>query len=494
MHSSAEFSISSADLELAAAAWPGASSRVDLIFSLVAAAIRGRKIPPGSRLPSVRQLADDCQVSRDTTARAYDKLVAHGLLESRRGSGFYALAAKRRPYVAAPSRTAMAPQFPTENPTRWRLSLVRPSSNLLTLSGSGVLPDDWIDAEQITSALRAVARSNQRVLAHHGDPQGYLPLREQLKLKLGDLGVNASTGNIITTCGATDAIHLIVQTYLRSPGHAVLVEVPGPPMLLDRLLSCGLIPIMVPRRNDGPDVEILRTLCAKHRPQFFFCNSVLHNPTSTYMAPHTAFQILRLAEEFDLTIVEDDTYGDLMPDSSAAPVARLAPLDQLQRVIYVGSFSKTLAPGLRCGFLVANQQRIDWLLTYRAISQLAINSWPERVVYRLLSEGNYRHHCKKLRQRLSEARSPLIQQLRSMGLQIDNEPDVGLYVWADLGSNIDAQSVAERMLEQGHLIAPGVVFSPEPMHKSFVRFNIGHSHESPALPALAKLLGRRCDS
>jgi DNA-binding transcriptional MocR family regulator len=489
MRSRTSFSISSYDLERAATASPGPQSRVDLIFMLVAAAIRNREVPPGSRLPSVRQLADDCRVSRDTAVRAYDKLVAHGLLESRRGSGYYALADRLRP-AAASSWVAVA-QFPTEDATRWRLSLLRAPSSLQTLSGVGVLPEDWIDAEELASALRSVSRGNQRALAQHGDPQGYLPLREQLKLKLGDLGVRAETRNIITTCGSSDAIHLIVQTFMRTSGEVVLIEQPGPPMLIDRLMSCGLQPVAVPRRTDGPDLEVLRASCIKHRPKYFFCNSVLHNPTSTYMAPHTAFQILRLAEEFDLTIIEDDTYGDLMPDSSATPVARLAPLDQLKRVIYVGSFSKTLAPGLRCGFLVANQLWIDWLLTYRAISQLAINSLPERVVYRLLSEGNYRHRCTKLRQRLAEARPWLVEQLRAMDFRIENEPDAGMYVWADLGPGIDAKIVAERMLEQGHLIAPGAAFSSEPVYRSFVRFNIAHSLQSPALPALALLLGRR---
>jgi DNA-binding transcriptional MocR family regulator len=471
----------------AVAANGGASSLVDQIFMLVAGAIQTRKLPPGARLPSIRQLADDCEISRDTTARAYDKLVAHGLIESRRGSGFFAKSAAPR---RAPAKTASRQSlFMPDSSTYWRLSMIRNDPTLLSRSGTGVLPEDWIDEAGIAGALRTVARGSQRSLAQHGDPQGYLPLRQQLQLKLQDMGVQAEARSIIVTNGATDALHLIAQTYLRYPGVRVLMEEPGPPLLVDRLLSCGMDFAFVPRQADGPDLAVLRAMCEEHQPKFFFCNSVLHNPTSSSLAPHKAFQILRLAEEFDLTIIEDDSYGDLMPHGGAAPVARLAPLDQLQRVIYVGSFSKTLAPGLRAGFLAASPERIEWLTTYRAISCIAGNSLAERTVYRLLSQGSYRHHCEQLRARLAQARPLVAESLRAMGMRIEHDPEAGLYLWADLGEGIDAMRLADRLLEQGHMVAPGRVFSGNPVHRSFIRFNVASTLSSPVLPALAQLLG-----
>jgi len=486
MRNSPSFVIGKAELA-AVAANAGPNSLVDQIFMLVAGAIQTRQLPPGIRLPSIRQLADDCQISRDTTARAYDKLVAHGLIESRRGSGFYAkTTAQRRTVDKAVVRDSI---FTPDSATWWRLSLVRPDASLLSRSGMGVLPEDWMDEAGIAGALRAVARASQRSLAQHGDPQGYLPLRQQLELKLQDLGIQADARNIIVTSGATDALNMIAQSYLRYPAPRILMEEPGPPLLRDRLLSCGMDFAYVPRQHDGPDLVALRAMCEQHRPRFFFCNSVLHNPTSSYLAPHKAFQVLRLAEEFDLTIVEDDSYGDLMPQGAASPVARLAPLDQLQRVIYVGSFSKTLAPGLRTGFLAASPARIEWMRTYRSVSCIAGNSLAERTVYRLLSQGTYRHHCEQLRARLAVARPVVAQALRALGMQIDSGADAGMYLWASLGGGIDAMPLAERLLEQGHLVAPGRLFSGAREHRSHLRFNIAATLDSPVLEAMRKLLG-----
>jgi DNA-binding transcriptional MocR family regulator len=487
-HRGTPFSISKADLEKLAAQEPQ-RSLVDLIFARVGGGIQSRQLAVGARLPSVRQLADDCVISRDTAARAYDKLVAHGLVESRPGSGFYVKATTR--HLPPPTTPAVFQGPARSGDTRWRIRLLRTDAPLRSRTGSGVLPEDWLDEDALNGALRAVARSSQRSLAHHGDPKGYLPLRQQLQLKLQEVGIQVDAGQILITGGATDALHLIMQAFVRTAREYVLVEDPHPHLLTDRMLSTGLEILPVPRLADGPDLVSLRALCEKHQPRFFFCSSVLHNPTSMQMAPHKAFQLLQLAEEFDLTLVEDDTYGDLMPPSYSTAVARLAPLDQLKRVIYVGSFSKTLAPGLRCGFLAASPDRIEWLTTYRIVGGIAGTNLSERVVYRLLSQGSYRHHCDQLRARLDERRPRAVESLRDLGMRVDHVPDAGMYLWASLAdASMDAMQVAERLLEQGHLLAPGHLFSTHPRYRSFLRLNIAELTGSPMLPALAQLLGR----
>lgn len=479
------FAISKTDLSKIAEAG-GPASFVDQIFALVAGAIQSKRLQAGVRMPSVRQMAAESQISRDTAARAYDKLVAHGLLESRRGSGFFVRSSEARKATKA-SRPSLF-QHGLSADSRFRLALVRPPQTLQSRTGTGYLAENWIDEEGVAAALRSVARSSQRGVALPGDPQGYLPLRDQLQLKLHDIGIHTDSSTIVVTGGATDAIDLIVSTFLNAPGERVLVEQPCQPLLVERLMASGLEILDVPRRPDGPDVGTLRALCQKHRPRFFFCNSVLHNPTCSNMAPHVAFQTLRLAEEFDLTIVEDDSYCDLLPP--AAPSAtRLAALDQLKRVIYVGSLTKTLAGGLRVGYLAARPEHVEWLATYRALNCIAANILAERVAYRLLSQGNYRHHCEQLRSRLAEARPRVARALRSLGMRIPYEPDAGLYLWADLGQGVDAFAVAGRMLEQGHLLAPGRLFSNA--HDSYMRFNVTEPLDNRLLSSLAQALGRQ---
>lgn len=485
----ADFSLAAEDLA-ASADSAGNASLVDRIFALVAGAVRSRRVGTGVRLPSVRQLAEDCRISRDTAARAYDKLVAHGLVESRRGAGYFvkAAATRRAPEKPVVVRPSLFKGDGLNGAARMRLQLQRPTPQqaLQSCSGIGTLPESWLDEADIAAALRTVVRGSQRALATAGDPQGYLPLRQQLQLKLHDLGLQVHPSQLILTSGATDALNLVALSFLRRPGEAVLVEQPCQPILLERLMSVGLDPLPVPREPDGPDLEVLRALCVRSQPRCFFVSSALHNPTGSNLSPHKAFQLLRLAEEFDLMLVEDDTYGDLVSTDGGTAVTRLASLDQLLRVIHIGSFSKTLAPGLRVGYLAASPERIEWMSTYRAINCLASNNLGERTVYQLLSQGNYRHHCGQLRTRLADLRPRAMAALQKLGIRLEHEPDGGFYLWGDLGAGVDAFRIAQRLLPQGHLTAPGNLFSAA--HPSHMRFNITTLLDGDALPALAKAL------
>ncbi|CAN7658551.1 PLP-dependent aminotransferase family protein [Massilia sp. LjRoot122] len=459
-------------------------SLVDRIFDMVVAQIQAGRLTAGQRLHSVRQLADACEVSRDTVARSYDKLVAHGHLESRPGSGFFVKLKGR------PARSNVESPVSQPLPEWWRFRLVQPVSGLISTSGVGSLPPEWLDESGLGKAMRAVARASVRNLTGYNDPLGYLPLRQQLQAKLRDVQIEAPVSRIMVTSGATHALHLVVLSHLRQAGEFVLVEDPGPFLTLDRLLAAGLNVLYVPREADGPNIETLREHCVQHRPKFYFCSSVLHSPTSSHISPYKAYQILRLAEEFDFTIVEDDTYSDLMPIGAAAGAGatRLASLDQLERVIYVGSFSKTIAPGLRLGYLCASQKIIDWLLIYRTVTEIAGASANERVVYQLLSQGGYRHHCAQLRGRLDECRQPVMDQLSAIGCTFDQQPNSGMYVWATLPGEPNALTIADELSKSGHLTAPGELFSRKAGNRSKMRFNVSRTLHSPLLPALDHLL------
>lgn len=462
----------------------GRVSLVDKLFDQVVTEIQAGRLAPGQRVHSVRQLADECEVSRDTVARTYDKLVAHGHLESRPGSGFFVKQKQRKAWSGADSGTLqLLPEW-------WRFRLVQPAGNLVSTSGLGLLPADWLDEDELGKAMRSVARASARNFASYSDPLGYLPLRQQLQAKLREVQVEAPVSRIMVTAGATHALQLVIMSQLRYGGERVLVEDPYSFMLRDRLMATGIDMLMVPREADGPNLEILRAQCIEHKPRFFFCSSVLHNPSSGHMSPHKAYQILRLAEEFNFMIIEDDTYSDLMPAGKTAPITRLASLDQLERVIYIGSFSKTIAPGLRLGFVSANQKLMDWLTIYRTVSEISGTSVNERVLYQLLSQGGYRHHCTQVRTRLDACRQPVIQQLLDLGCEVEHPPSEGMYVWATLPGAVASLTLADELLKKGHLVAPGPLFSSTARHRSKMRFNISRTLDSPVLPDLAQLLRR----
>ncbi|MCB1778385.1 MAG: aminotransferase class I/II-fold pyridoxal phosphate-dependent enzyme, partial [Candidatus Competibacteraceae bacterium] len=179
-----------------------------------------RLLRPGSRLPSIRQCADRHGVSRFTVVEAYERLVAQGYLESRRGSGFYVR--ERRPLTASPTVTAPPPTLDVVWLARAMFQELPPER----MPGSGLLPPDWLDSALLGRGLRATTRGDSASLLGYGEPQGYAPLRSQLQITLAEIEIAAAPEQIVLTAGVTQALDLIARQFLR-PGDAVLVDDPG---------------------------------------------------------------------------------------------------------------------------------------------------------------------------------------------------------------------------------------------------------------------------
>jgi DNA-binding transcriptional MocR family regulator len=466
----------------------GGESLVDQIVRAVEARIDDKLLRSGARMQSIRQFAEEHRVSRFTVVEAYDRLVARGYLESRRGSGFYV---RERASLAADRAT------PADVPAAGNLDVVWLVRNMFRqhppqkMPGSGLLPPEWLDGELIANGLRAVSRQNQNLLLQYGTPQGFLPLRQQLQLKLAELEVGATPEQIVTTSGVTQALDLIARHFTR-PGDTILVDDPAWFLMFGSFATLGARVVGVPRLADGPDIARLAELAAAHQPKLYVINSVLHNPTSASLSAAKAFQVLKLAEQHGFTIVEDDIYCDMHPGSAVQPATRIAALDQLQRVIYLGGFSKTLAANLRVGFIAASPELARQLADRKMLAALTTSDIGERVVYKVLSEGHYRKHVDRLRGRLDSVRERTARQLERAGLKIDSAAPAGMFVWVDTGC--DTNLLTEKALEQGYLLAPGSLFSPSQLPSTRMRVNISTMADPGLLPFLereAARLGRR---
>lgn len=313
-------------------------------------------------------------------------------------------------------------------------------------------------------------------------------MRQQLQLKLLEQGIQAHPAQIITTSGATDALHLAIWANFY-PGDYVLAETPGPFMQIERMMASGLEIVRVPRLADGPDLDALQAACEKYRPKAFFCSSVLQNPTSTSLSPYKAHQILKIAEAFDMLIVDDDTYGDLLPPGASGNVARLAALDQLERVVHIGSFSKTVSPSLRAGFLAASPAQIERIMMYRSAGVIHGPLLTDLFMHHFLAQGGYRQHCETLHARLEAIRNETREALLTMGCRISPTPS-GMYLWASLGEGVSAKKVAQQLASNGILSAPGEAFSTDHSCASYMRFNIAHACEQKeAMATLAGVIG-----
>jgi len=434
---------------------------------------------PGTRLPSIRKMAEQSGVSRFTVVEAYDRLVARGLVQSRRGAGFFVKARARQ---AAMKAAPVGLQTPARIDPVWLLrSMFGPGSKPDMPGSMGLLPPDWLDAEMVAAAVRAVGRSARNHLLAYGHPQGYEPLRQQLAAMLQAQGLPAHPDrNLLTTNGVTHALDLVVRHFVQ-PGDTVLVEDPAWFVIFGRLASMGARVIGVPRGPQGPDIDLLEKVAAEHKPKLFIINSAVHNPTGHTLSAGSAYDILRVAERHDFLVVEDVTYGEMHPGSAI----KVAELDRLNRVILVGGFSKVLAASLRVGYLAADEAIVQRLADLKLMAGLTSCEMGERVVHRVLIEGQYRRHVERVRQRVDEARERCIKMLLKLGFTVPHEPYAGMFVWADCGR--DSESMAREAAERGMLLVPGSLFSPAQAPSTMLRFAVSMVDDAKAWRDLAAL-------
>ncbi|MES2263086.1 MAG: PLP-dependent aminotransferase family protein [Pseudomonadota bacterium] len=470
-------------------------SLIDQIVRSVALRIDDRLLRGGARMPSIRQFAATCGVSCFTVVASYDKLVARGYLESRRGAGFYV---RERATMLPPAGERAEPLArdgqggagagPTGGEAKpidvvWLIRNMFRQVPHQQMPGSGVLPTAWLDGPTIANALRAVSRQNPALLLNYGVPQGFLPLRQQLQHKLAELEIGATPEQILTTAGVTQALDLVAREFVR-PGDTIFVDDPAWFLMFGSFAALGAKVIGIARLPDGPDIAQLAALAELHKPTLYVINSVLHNPSSTSLSAAKAFQVLRLAEQHGFIIVEDDIYCDLHPGSAVQPATRLAALDQLQRVIYLGGFSKTMAANLRVGFIATSAERAERLADRKMLSTLTTSDIGERVVYKVLSEGSYRKHTDRVRARLDGLRAKTLRQMERAGLTVDIATPAGLFAWVDAGR--DTNALAERAMAQDLLLAPGSLFSPNQLPSTRMRLNVAAMQE----PAIWRFLER----
>lgn len=458
--------------------------------------IRNRLLAPGARLPSVRQCAEQQGVSPSTVVAAYDQLLAQGLVDARKNRGFFvretappradepasmaALADSAAPFSTAHWLHARRGPAPV-NATALIRGMFHKISNK-PQPGMGVFPPDWLESTFMPAAVRKVTSTKalHEFSLQYGEPMGDTGLRRALANKLAVLSVPAAPEQIITTVGATHALDIVSRTLLR-PGDPVMVEEPGWAVEFARLNALGMRLLPVPRRADGPDLDVMARYCEQHQPKLYISVSVFHNPTSYCLSPGSAHRVLRLAQRHDFHIVEDDTYSHIAPEHAS----RLCALDGLQRTIYVSGFAKILAPNWRVGFLAAPTALVEQLLDTKLLATLTTPALLEKALALCIEQGQLRRHAERIRTRLEAARSRSVKLALAAGCRFAAEP-AGLFGWVDTG--VDTDALAQRMLDEGYLLAPGALFHAERKPSTLMRINFATTQDAAFWKKYAELV------
>jgi DNA-binding transcriptional MocR family regulator len=441
-----------------------AATLTEQLMDAIRSRIATRVLGPGDRLPSVRAFAETMSASPSTVVEAYDRLAAEGVIRARRGSGFYVTGANMPPLSVG----EMGPRRDRAIDPFWVSRQSLDADATIEKPGCGWLPADWMPGAALRRGLRGIARADTSLLAEYGSTRGSLALRRLLLGRFADDGIEADPDQLLLTGSGTQAIDLVCR-YLLHPGDTVLVDDPGY-FNFQALLRAHRVELVgVPYTPTGPDIEAFEAALIAHRPRLYITNSALHNPTGATVSPQTAHRLLRAAALHDLTIVEDEIFADFGPSLSP----RLAVLDGFDRVIRIGSFSKTLSAAARCGYIAGRADWIEGLVDLQVATSFGGPSpLATALIADVLAGGSYRKHMAELRSRLARERDRSAEKLAQIGIVPWIMPRGGFYLWCRLPGELDSAEIARRCMDEGVVLAPGNVFSVSQSAASFLRFNV----------------------
>lgn len=451
---------------------------IDGVVATIRRRIASRSLTPGAKLPSVRAFAKTAGVSTSTVVEAYERLAADGAIRSRPGSGFYVESA-----LSPLSLADIGPRLDREVDPLWVSRQSLEAGPDMLKPGCGWLPASWMPEAGLRRALRTLARADDAVLTDYGTPLGLAALRQLLSRRMAEHGVEASPDQIMLTESGTQALDLVCRMLLE-PGDAVLVDDPCY-FNFHALLRAHRVKVVgVPYTPSGPDLERFQQALAEHRPRLYITNSAIHNPTGATLSPVVAHRLLKLADASDLTIVEDDIFADL----GAPATPWLAAFDGLNRVVNVGSFSKTLSASVRCGYVAAPPDWIDKLTDLKIATSFGAGRLSADLLLSLLRDGGYRRHMEGVRARLARAMSATVVRLKALGITPWIEPQAGMFLWCALPDGVDAAEVARRALAEDVVLAPGNAFSLSQSAGAFMRFNVAQMDDPRALEVLERAM------
>jgi DNA-binding transcriptional MocR family regulator len=402
-------------------------------------------LPAGSKLPSIRRAALQFGMSKNTIVDAYARLVSSGHASARPGSGFT---------VEALSGERRRPRHVTEAVDIASLLSAQLEQDFEVRVGDGRPPASWTEGSEIKRYLGIHARTLSADSDAYGSAMGHLPLRQLLARRLVSQMIEAGPDSLLLTFGANHALDLIIRA-LVSPGDTVFVDDPGYYPLFAKLKLARANVVGIRRTPDGPSVEDFTAKTDALRGGLFFTQSIGHNPTGGSTTLPFAHAILNVAARNRVIVVEDDPFADL---PIVGEDCRLARLDQLDNVIFVGTYSKTLSASLRSGFIAARPDRIAALAELKMLTTVNSSGHIESLIHRVISDGHYDQHLKRLGRRIQTAAARVRGNLTKAGMPIFSDRTEGYYLYMQLPPAMDDIELARRAAKKGLFIAPGSLF------------------------------------
>lgn len=440
----------------------------------------------GTRLLSSRDLAEQLGVNRTTVVECYAQLGSLGLIESGVGRGTF---------VRSRSVDGAAAVEHAGDPLRWeeRLSRSRPLPRLpaagrdepLVELARAVGHPTLFPVERIKTALDRVFEQRGRELLQYPSPAGYEPLRETLRQRLARHGVDVARNEIVIVNGSQQGLDLVARLLLADGGTVVTTQ-PSFAGALDLFRWHRAQIVGVPAGPEGLDVAALERALAAARPRLVYVVADRSNPTGLSLPVAAREALLARVQEARVPLLEDDWLAELRGAGEPPP---LKAHDRLGQLLYLGTFSKVLAPGLRLGWLLVPRELFEPLLALKKISDLATNAPAQAVLHELLASGFIDDHARAIRRRFERRRQIVdaaIDRHFPAGIR-PLRPHSGMVCWIELPERCDVARVVEEARNEGIDLAPGAPFDPQGRPVAAFRLSYSAAEESELEPALARL-------
>jgi GntR family transcriptional regulator/MocR family aminotransferase len=453
------------------------------LYNELRSAILNGRLERGARLPATRVLAADLSVSRNTVAGAFDQLLAEGYLEGKVGSGTYVTQALPDDLLNvsgdAPAQSSSPP--PAHQPSRRGQHL----ASIVVSHARGIsaprafragIPALDLFPRQLWARLtaRAVRQAPAPILTY-AEAAGYRPLREAIAAYVrAARGVRCVTDQVVVTCGSQQALDLAARVLL-DPGEMAWVEDPGYLGARGALQAAGVQCEAVP--IDGEGLDVAHGLARAPAARLAVVTPSHQYPLGITMSLGRRMQLLAWARQQHAWIVEDDYDSEYR--YQGRPLAALQGLDPAGRVIYIGTFSKVLFPGLRLGYLIAPENLVDAFIAARALADRHSHGIDQVVVTEFLTEGHFARHVRRMRALYAERQQALVSSVqRELGEMIEVHPsEAGLDLIGWLPEGADDREVASAARAAGIMIAPVSAYTIRARLRPGIR--LGYASVSP---------------
>jgi DNA-binding transcriptional MocR family regulator len=457
------------------------------LAELLGARIENGFYRPGDRLPSVRALSVEHGVSLSTVQQAYRVLEDNGLALPKPKSGYFVPASRSVPALPVIGRPAQRPVDISQWDQVLDLMRVKTLPDLVQL-GRGMPDVSSPTLRPLMRALGRISRDEDMPGLYYDSIQGNQTLREQIARLLLDSGCNLTANDLLITTGCHEALSASVRA-ICEPGDIVAVDSPSFFGAMQTLKGLGMKALEIPTDPvTGISLEALELALEQWPIKVIQLTPNCNNPLGYVMPENRKRALLTLAQRFDVAIIEDDVYGDL---AFSYPRPRtIKSFDEDGRVLLCSSFSKTLAPGLRIGW-VAPGRYLERVLHMKYIGTGSTAPQPQLAIAEFLAGGHYEPHLRRMRSQYQRAREQMIDWVMRYfpaGTRV-SRPQGGFMLWVELAEDFDTLRLNRVLLTKGVQIAVGSIFSASGKYRNCLRMNFA-AKPSPDVERAVRTVGQ----